>query len=151
MADLYSCIVSDIEGLFSANFTRDDVTVAWRDNDAEPRPDPATVPQYLRAIVNFGQERVMAFGAGFGNNDRVQFGSVSFIGFTARSLGSETTLLSFLSDAMKAVRGQVISGSYGSSVLSFIGNGSGFDVEAEENGNWFVRGSRFAFEYRFVG
>lgn len=151
MADLYLSILNDIEGLFAANFTRGDVVVAWRENDAEPRPDAQTVPHYLRNVLHFGQERVMAFGAGQGNNDRVQFGSVSFIGFASRSVGDENLLLSILSDAMKAVRGKVVSGSYGASTLSFIGSGSGFDVEAEENGNWFVRGCRYAFEYRFVG
>lgn len=151
MADLYSCIVNDIESLFAANFTSAGVVVAWRDNDADPRPDPSAVPQYLRNIVNFGQEKVIAFGGGLGNNERLQFGSVSFIGFTSRTLGSEATLLSFLSNAMKAVRGQVVSGSYPGSTLSFIGSGSGFDIEAEENGVWYVRGARFAFEYRFIG
>jgi hypothetical protein len=93
----------------------------------------------------------MAFGGGPGNNERLQFGSVSFVGFASRSVGNETLLLSILSDAMKAVRGKVVSGSYGNSTLSFIGSGSGFDVEAEENGNWYVRGARYAYEYRFTG
>lgn len=151
MADLYSCIVTDIETLFAANFTRGDVVFEWRDNDAEPRPDALTVPHYLRNIVNFGREQVIAFGAGAGNNERLQFGSVSFIGFAARSVGNENLLLSILSDATKAVRGKVMPGSYGVSTLSFIGSGSGFDVDAEENGLWYVRGCRYAYEYRFRG
>jgi hypothetical protein len=148
---LYLSILNDIEGLFATNFTRTDVVVAWRDNDVEPRPDPLTVPHYLRNLLNFGRERVIAFGAGPGSNERLQFGSVSFIGYASRSVGNENTLLSILSDAMKAVRGVVVPGTYGVSTLSFIGDGSGFDVEAEENGNWYVRGARYAFEYRFRG
>lgn len=151
MSDLYSCIVTDIEGIFAANFSYGGVVVAWRDNDAEPRPDPGATPLYLRNEVHFGREKVIAFGGGLGANERLQFGSVSFICFSSRATGNENALLATLSQAMGAVRGKVVPGSYGTSTLSFIGDGSGFDVDAEENGNWFVRGCRFSFEYRFRG
>ena len=35
--------------------------------------------------------------------------------------------------------------------LSFIGEGSGFEVPPTEDGNWFTRGALTVFEYRFRG
>jgi len=35
--------------------------------------------------------------------------------------------------------------------LSFISEGSGFEVPRTEDGNWFTRGAPTVFEYRFRG
>lgn len=152
MAGLYGSIETDIQTLFAGAWSHADVPVYWRTNDLDPMPDPSTIAHFIRATVLFGSETTIAFGAGRLANQKIQFGMVEFVGFAGRARVSETTLLDLLADAMSALRSKRSAGTYaGGSDLSFTGDGSGFHVDPEETGNWFIRGVRAAFEYRFIG
>lgn len=152
MAGLYRAVETDIIALFNATWAHADVPVLWRTNDLDPAPDPSTQPHFLRNSVLFGAEVMRAFGGGRGANEKTQFGTVEFIGFAARSLVSEDTLLDLLWDATQTVRSSRVAGSYPpASDLSFVADGSHFDIDPTEDGNWFIRGCRMVFEYRFIG
>ncbi len=151
MAGLYLSIKTDILALWSAGWTQS-IPVYWRDDDADPLPDPSTVAQWMRNEIDFGKEEVLAYGSGRGANLKAQFGSVVLRMFTARSALSEDAALDLMHDAMAVFRSQRVPGSYGTgSELSFIGPGSGFDAGPSEDGNWFYRGALMVFEYRFQG
>lgn len=152
MAGLHRCISADVLALFNLNWSHPTVPVFWRADDLDPRPDPSQVANYMRNSLLFGPEKMMAYGGGRGANLKSKFGQVEFLVFAARGLSEEDTLLDLLSDAVASLRSQRVVGSYGvGSDLSFIGDGSGFDVGPTEDGNWFVRGERITFEYRFTG
>ena len=147
---LYRTIRDDIVALFDAAWAHPDVPVYWRSNDFEPLPDPSDVPHFLRNEVDFGRETLAAFGGGVGANLRIQFGSVLIRVFAARALGDEDHALDLMANATAAFRSQRITDAAGND-LSFIGEGSGFDVQPTEDGNWFTRGALVVFEYRFRG
>ena len=149
-AGLYRTIRDDVLAVFDAAWAHSDVPVYWRSNDSEPLPDPSDVPHFLRNEVDFGRETLLAFGGGRGANLKVQFGSVLLRVFAARALGDEDRALDLMADAMAAFRSQRITDAVGND-LSFIGEGSGFDVAPTEDGNWFTRGALMVFEYRFRG
>jgi hypothetical protein len=149
-AGLYRTIRDDVLGIFNAAWAHPDVPVYWRSNDFEPLPDPAAVSHFLRNEVDFGRETLAAFGAGRGANLKLQFGSVLLRVFASRALGDEDRALDLMADAMAAFRSQRVTDAAGNT-LSFIGEGSGFDVPPTEDGNWFTRGALMAFEYRFRG
>lgn len=152
MSGLYRSIETDIIGLFNATWAHPSIPVFWRVNDLEPLPDPATVPHFLRNTILYDTEDLLAFGGGRGRNQKSQNGTVEFVAFAARSLVSEDTLLDLLWDATQTVRSQRLTGTYaGGSDLSFVGEGNHFDVNPVEAGNWFVRGCRMFFDYRFIG
>lgn len=152
MTGLYNCIEDDVVALFNATWNHDaDILVLWRVNDLEPLPDPSTTRYFLRNTVLFGAETYLAFGSGRGHNQKCHFGMVEFVGFAARSEVSERQLLDLLWDATETLRSKRVVGSFtGGSDLSFVGPGSAFDVSPTESGNWFMRGVRVAYEYRFV-
>jgi hypothetical protein len=152
MADLYLCVRNDVEALFAANWSEPGVLVLWRDNDIDPSPDPNVSSSFLRNSVLPGIERTIAYGGGAGANEKILFGTVEFIVFTAQGLQSEDPLLHLLSAAVATVRSRRVDGTYGPGAdLSFIGDGSHFDIDPTENGNWYVRGCRMFFQYRFRG
>lgn len=152
MSGLYRSIRDDIQALFAANWSRADCNVYWRSNDLDQWPDPAFTAHFVRAEVDFGREVLRAFGNGPGRNERTQFGSAAFTVFAARATQSEDTLLDILHDVAAALRSKRVAGTYaGGSDLSFIGDGSGFDIGPDEDGNWFMRGVSLVFEYRFAG
>jgi hypothetical protein len=55
-----------------------------------------------------------------------------------------------MADAMDAFRSKRVTIAQGDD-LSFISEGSGFEVPRTEHGNWFTRGALTVFEYRFRG
>ncbi len=151
MTGLYNCVEDDIIALFNLTWASPLVPILWRENDLEPLPDPATTRYFLRNTVLYGPETYLAFGGGRGQNEKCQFGMVEIIGFAARAEVSERQLLDLMWDATSTLRSKRVPGSYpGGSDLSFVGAGSAFDVNPTESGNWFMRGVRVAFEYRFV-
>ena len=85
MADLYLCVRDDVEALFAANWSEPGVPVLWRDNDIDPMPDPGVSSSFLRNTVLPGIEKTIAYGGGPGANEKLLFGTVEFIVFTARS------------------------------------------------------------------
>lgn len=149
-AGLYRTIRDDVLALFAATWSHSDVPVYWRSNDREPMPEPSEVPHFLRNEVDFGREMLSAFGAGRGANLRVQFGSVLIRVFASRALGNEDTSLDLMADAVAAFRSKRVTDGAGND-LSFIGEGSGFDIQPTEDGNWSTRGAMVVFEYRFRG
>ncbi len=151
MTGLYNCVEDDVVALFNATWNHPGILVLWRENDLEPLPDPSTTPYFLRNTVLFGMEAYLAFGSGRGQNQKCLYGMVEFVGFAARAEVSERQLLELLWDATGTLRSKRVVGSFaGGSDLSFVGPGSSFDVSPTESGNWFMRGVRVAFEYRFV-
>lgn len=144
-ADLYNTIQDAIAGLWDAGWTHTDVPAYWRANDADPTPDPATTAYFFRNEVQFGRDAMRAFGGGRGQNERAQFGSVLLYAFVSRAERDQRRLLSLLADGASIFR-SVRQGN-----LSFIGDPSGFDQGPTEDGNWFVMGVQFVFEFRFVG
>ena len=145
MSGLYLTISSSIQSLWALGWAHPTVPVYWRANDADPEPDPSTIAHFLRNEVDFGRERLMAFGGGRFANERSQFGSVLITVWAARDVGSENTALDLMADATAIFR------SVRSGDLSFIGEGSGFMSGPDETGNWFVRSFLTVFEYRFTG
>lgn len=145
MSGLYLTISDAIQSLWTAGWSHSSVPAYWRANDADPLPDPASISHFIRNEVDFGRERVTAFGGGRFANERSQFGSVLITVWASRALQSEDTALDLLADAAAIFR-SVRSGN-----LSFIGEGSGFTGGPSEDGNWFVRGAMTVFEYRFTG
>lgn len=150
MSGIYRTIRDEIESIWTANWPNPSVPVYWREADADPIPDPSVVPNWLRNEIDFGRERVRAYGGGLGANERVKFGSVIIRVFADRGALNDDTALDLLSDAEAVFR------SRRTTDLSFIGEMSGFDEDAgidppHEDGNWFMRGSLVVFEYRFVG
>lgn len=153
MSGLFSTVEADVVALFNATWTQPAsvVPVFWRGNDLEVLPDPSTTRYFLRNEILFGSESVVAFGGGLGRNEKILDGAVAFIAFASRSLVRETQILDYLWEATNAFRSKRVAGTFpGGSDLSFTGNGSHFHVDPEEDGNWFIRGFRMAFEYRFV-
>ncbi len=151
MTGLYNCVEDDVLAVFNGAWSHPDVPVFWRTNDLEVLPDPATTAFFLRNTVIFGLEGYLSFGGGRGANDKNLDGAVEIVAFASRSKVSERQLLELLWDATETFRSKRVVGSFaGGSDLSFIGPGSTFDVPAEESGNWFIRGTRVAFTYRFV-
>lgn len=151
MAGLYRSIEDDVTGLFAAGWSHPDVPVRWRANDLDPLPDSGVTRHFLRATVLFGPEVMTAFGGGPLANQKTQFGFLEIIGFASRDLVTEATLLDLLWDATSTVRSKRVTGTFaGGSDLSFIGDGSQFHVDPGEDGNWFIRGCRMVFEYRFI-
>lgn len=151
MTGLYNCIEDDVLALFNLTWAHPDVPVFWRTNDLEVLPDPLTTPFFLRNTVIFGPEAYIAFGGGRGANDKTIDGVVEIVGFSSRSKVSERNLLELMWDATQTFRSKRVAGSFaGGSDLSFIGHGSAFDIAPEESGNWYMRGTRVAFVYRFV-
>jgi hypothetical protein len=152
MPGLYRAIRDDLLAVFDASWSHPSVPVFWRADDLEPRPDPSDVANFLRNSVLFGPEKLTGFGGGRTANLMSQFGSVEFIVFASRESVSEDVLLDLLSDAMGTMRSKRVVGSYATgSDLSFLDNGSGFDIGPSEDGGWFMRGARMTFEYRFIG
>lgn len=152
MPGLYSCVEDDVIALFNLTWTHPGVPVFWRTNDLEVLPDPSSTAFFLRNTVIFGPEDYLAFGGGRGSNDKSLNGVIEIVGFASRSKVSERQLLDLLWDATQTFRSKRVAGSYvGGSDLSFIGPGSTFDIDPEESGNWFMRGTRVAWTYRFVG
>jgi hypothetical protein len=149
-AGLYRTIRDDILGLWNAGWTHSDVPTFWRSDDRDPMPDPSTAAHFLRNEVDFGAERLIAYGAGRAANLKAQFGSVVLRTFTARAVGDEDAALDLMADAMGIFRSQRITDGLGND-LSFVGDGSGFDAGPTEDGNWFMRGSLIVWEYRFRG
>lgn len=151
-AGLYRAIRDDIEAVWTAGWASPAVPVFWRSNDLDVMPDALRVPVFVRAEVDFGRERVIGFGGGLGRNQRAQFGSVVLRVFAARQRVSEDDALDRMAEACAVFRSYRGAGSYGTgSDLSFIGDGSGFDVDPVEIGNWFARGAIVVFQYRFTG
>lgn len=142
---VYKQIRDAVEGIWDAGWTRLDVPVYWRSNDADPLPDPSTIDHFFRNEVSFGQETVVASGGGRFATERLQFGSVLIRCFVSRTLQDEDEMLNLLADAMKLYR------SVKQGQLSFIGTGSGFNEGPTEDGNWFYRGTLTVFEFRFQG
>jgi hypothetical protein len=150
MTGLYTDVRALILAQWAAGWTRTDVPAHWRDNDPEPLPDPSTTPYFFRNEIDFGRERVRAFGGGRFANERVKYGSVLLRVFAARYLQTDTEALDLLWAAESIFR------STRQGNLSFIGGASGFDVDTEqkpewEAGNWYMRASLVVFEYRFIG
>ena len=151
MTGLYNCVEDDVIGLFNLTWPHPLIPVYWRTNDLEVIPDPSTVSYFLRNTVIFGPEDYIAFGGGRGSNDKALHGVVEMVGFASRSKVGERDLLELLWDATQTFRSKRVAGSFpGGSDLSFIGPGSTFDLAPEESGNWYIRGTRVAFAYRFV-
>ncbi len=151
MTGLYNCVEDDVIAVFNSGWTVPATPVFWRTNDLEVLPDPSSTPYFLRNTVLFGVETYLAFGSGRGANEKCLNGMVEIVGFASRFKVSERELLELLSIAMQAFRSKRVVGSYpGGSDLSFTGLASDFNVAPEESGNWFIRGARAAFEYRFV-
>jgi hypothetical protein len=118
------------------------VPVIWRENFGEAAADPGDAPHYLDMEVDFGVERRAAFGAGRGKNERLKFGSVVIRVMASTGTGDDRAL-DLLGAAEDVFRSQRIG------ALSFIGDVSGFDTKA--SGNWSMRASQAAWEYRFRG
>jgi len=152
MPGLYNCVEDDVVAVFNATFNHPSVPVFWRMNDLEVAPDPSTTPLFMRNTVLFGPESMMAFGGGRGSNEKCLDGFAELVGFASRSKVSERVLLDLMADATAAFRSKRVIGSYpGGSDLSFTGDGSTFHLQPEETGNWYLRGCRVFWEYRFVG
>jgi len=149
-AGLHRTARDGVVALFDAGWTHPTIPVYWRANDAEPLPDPHTAQVFLRNEVEFGRELVLAYGSGRLANERALFGSALVRVYAARWTLSEDTALDLMSDALACFRGRRTVDTLGNT-LSFIGEGSGFDVDPTEDGNWFVRGAMMVFEYRFIG
>jgi hypothetical protein len=64
--------------------------------------------------------------------------------------GCKDRALDLMADAMDAFRSKRVTIAQGDD-LSFISEGSGFEVPRTEHGNWFTRGALTVFEYRFRG
>lgn len=118
------------------------VPVIWRENLGETADDPGTTPRYLDLEVDFGAERLRAFGAGRAANERLKFGSVIIRVLTSTGTGDDMAL-DLLAAAETVFRSQRVG------ALGFIGDVSGFDTKAD--GNWSMRASLVAWEYRFRG
>lgn len=149
-AGLHRTLRDTAVGLFEAGWAHPTVPVYWRANDAEPLPDPHDVNVFVRNEVEFGRETVMAYGGGRLANQRALFGSVLVRVYAARYIQSEDVALDLMSDALACFRSQRVVDALGNT-LSFIGEGSGFDVDPTEDGNWFIRGAMTVYEYRFIG
>ena len=150
MPGLYRTIRDDVEGIWTAAWTQPAIPVFWRDNDPQPVPDPVSTQHFFRNEVDFGLERIIAFGGGRHANFRCQYGSVILRCFTSRMIGDEDEALDLLDSAVALFRSQrETDGS--NNDLSFIGQGSGFDWGPGEDGNWFMRSVMLVFEYRFYG
>lgn len=145
MPGLYLTIQQAVISLWTPAWTHPEVPVYWRFNDADPLPDPSDVAHFMRNEVDYGRERLMAFGGGRLANERSQFGSVILRVFASRAQRSEDTALDLMADAVGVFRSQRVGD------LSFIGEGSGFIDGPSDDGNWFVRGCLVVFEYRFLG
>lgn len=126
-----------------------DFQTFWRGED-EGRLPKLDVLNFFRGEISFGRETILGFGAGNGQNLRAQFGSVRIVSYTARQKHQEEDNLYWLGVAMDAFRGVRRTDDYGNHI-SFIGEGSGFDVEPIMEGNWYARGALQVFEYRFLG
>ena len=151
MAGIYRQIQDDVIPLWTTAWgAHPTVPAYWRANDAEVLPDPITTPYFFRNEVEFGRESVIGYGGGLGRNLRAQFGSVILHSFVGRHVQSEATALDLLADAAAAYRSKSITDAL-SNQLSFLGDGSGFDIGPVDDGNWFVRGLLIVFEYRFTG
>jgi hypothetical protein len=145
---LYRVIRDQIEGIWNANWAHPDVPVFWRENDSLPPEDPAVTPNFMRNEIDFGRERLIAFGGGPRANQLVKYGSIVLRVLSSRSLMSDDTTLDLLSDAEAIFRSRL------EGDLAFIGGMSGYDVQAEtgvENGVWYMRASLVVFEFRFIG
>jgi hypothetical protein len=127
-----------------------EVPVYWRENDLEPRPDPSSVSHFFRNEIDAGSESIAAYSGGRTQNEKCQRGAVVLRIFTSRALADEDAALDLMHDAMEIFRSQRHIDSMGND-LSFVGGGSGVDLGPSEDGNWFIRGARMAFEYRFRG
>lgn len=118
--------------------------ILWRTNAAPVVPDPGDTTHWLEISIEFGQDAIVAFGAGRLAAEREQTGSVVVRVFAAAGYG-EDQALDLLSDAVAAFR------SRRDGVLSFVGSISGIDEGGTEDGNWWQRAAVIAFAYRHIG
>ena len=140
---LQRTIRDQIKALWAARWpTPAGVPVLWRENTGETAQDPGEAPHYLELEVDFGAERVRAYGAGRAANERLKFGSVVIRVMADTGAGDDRAL-----DLLAAAEGVFRSQRIGA--LGFIGDVSGFDTKAD--GNWSMRASLAAWEYRFRG
>ncbi len=146
----YWSIRQQIKDRWAAEPSLADWTVYWRGTDAFPKVN-TTEAVFFRNTVEFGRETVLAYGNGDGTNLRAQFGSLLVRCFVPLvSADCDDLVLYWLGNAMDVFRGKSWTDTDGNT-LSFIGEGSGFDVEPQTQGNWFARGTMMVFEYRFNG
>lgn len=146
MPGLYRTISDTIQTLWGVGWAaHSDVPAYWRNNDPDVFPDPSTSYHFMRNEIEFGRERLMAYGEGRMLNERSQFGSIVITVWTSRALQNEDVALDLMADAMAIYRSVKVG------ELSFIGEGGGFITGPSEDGNWFVRGAIIVFEYRFIG
>ena len=140
-------IRDEIKAIWAARWPAGIATpVVWRENagSTDTGPDPTAGGRFLDLEVDFGVERVRAFGGGRGQAERLKFGSVLIRVLTVTGEGDDEAL-DLMSAAEAVFRSQRVG------ALSFIGSISGFDESRATSGNWFQRASMAAWEYRFRG
>jgi len=143
---LYTDARDAIQAVWTANWPHaaDDPPVLWHANESPQVPDAGATSHWLLLAVEFGQDTIAAYGAGRLANDRRLQGSIVVRVFAGVGAG-EDTALDLLSDAVAALR------SRRDGPLSFIGAVTGIDDGGSEDGNWWLRATVIAFEYRHAG
>ena len=140
---LYIDIRDAVMTAFDAGFTSPELVI-WQRNESAEVPQPSDEPNWLQINIIMGEERVVGFGTGRTQNERIQQGIVEIRVFSSFGNG-EDRALELLSEAASALR------SYRSGPLSFVGQFAGADDGGTDDGNWWMRGVVVAFEYRFLG
>lgn len=148
--ELYLAINLDVKAAWLAGWPRTDVPVYWRSGGPQPHVDPLKQPLFLRNEITFEKQEILAFGSGAFQNFRCQSGMVVVRVFNSRMTGNEDEGLRAIGQATNVFRAYRKTDAIGGD-LSFTGAHSGFDWGPSEDGVWFLRGYRLAFEYRFSG
>lgn len=148
--ELYRAINQDVKAAWNAGWPRPDVPVYWRSGGPQPHVDPLQQKLFVRAEIAYEKQEMLAFGGGLRGNLRCQNGVVVIRVFTSRLAGNEDEGLRAIGQATHVFRAYRTTDALGGD-LSFVGPHSGFDWGPSEDGVWFMRGYRCAFEYRFQG
>lgn len=143
MSNAYEDCEAAVAAAFAAGWSRAE-PVLWHRNAGDGVPDPAADPFWLHAAVEFGGERLEAFGGGRGANEVSLRGGLVLRAFAERGRG-EARVFAMLGDAVAAVRSVRVGD------LTFgVGDalpGRGASVD----GLWWYRAARVGFLYRFRG
>jgi len=144
----YAAVDAAVRALWAARWVPGPTPpqVVWFDNS----PLPPLTPPTVHLAVTYGAERLVAFGAGLGANERILDGFVTVRVFHKTGSG-QATVLALLDAAVAVFRSQRAQG------LDFLGDIDAVDAldsdgtsEARRASLWH-RGAVVPFEYRLQG